>query len=386
MLNQSVEGVEFELLSAIRKLSNKEFKSLAIIEGHGEFSREEILDLTNSLNENYAVERVNLTATPDLSRYGAVIVGRPKNRWSEQDKFVLDQYIMKGGKAAFFIDATDTRKDSLKSGVTYSLIQDVNLDDLLFKYGLRLNQDLIQDLRSGVTRVETGLNGEVQMLNFPYFPIIYNFSKHPVTKNLDAIQTRFTGSIDTVKAAGVDKTPLMYTSQNSKKTDAPSQIDLNLLKQESNPESFNLSNLPVAYLLEGTFTSLYKNRPSPIDGKSALEISKSTKILVCSDADVIRNEFDRKRNIPIPLGYNPEMRYMFSNKDFALNAVDYLMDENIIYARAREITLRPLDTLKVQDERLYWQILNLVLPVLAIILFGVIRYYLRKRKYEHFNQ
>ncbi|HVD99320.1 MAG TPA: gliding motility-associated ABC transporter substrate-binding protein GldG [Cytophagaceae bacterium] len=381
-LNQSVEGVEFELISAIRKLSNKEFKTLAVIEGHGEYSKEEILDLTNSLNENYAVERINLSQDTALSRFEAVLIARPKYRWSETDKFVLDQYIVKGGKALFFIDATDVRKDSLQSGVTYSLVQDLNLDDLFFRYGVRLNQSLIQDLRCGVTRVETGLNGEVQMLSFPYYPILYNFSKHPIVKNLDAIQSRFIGSIDTVKATGIVKTPLVFTSSNSREISAPSEIRMDALKKESNPELFTKSNIPVSYLLEGNFTSLYKNRPSPLPGKSVLAQGKPSKILVFSDADVIRNEFDPKRKMPVPLGYNVEMRYLFSNKDFALNAVDYLMDQQIINARAKEITLRPLDKLGIQEDRFYWQLLNLIVPVLVIVLFGVGRFYLRKRRYE----
>jgi ABC-2 type transport system permease protein len=381
-LNQSVEGVEFELISAIRKLSNKEYKALAVIDGHGEYSKEEIQDLTNSLNENYAVERVNLSEDTSLQRFEVVLIARPKSKWSERDKFILDQYIIKGGKAIFFVDATDTRKDSLKSGITYSLTQDLNLDDLFFKYGLRLNQGLIQDLRCSVTRVETGLNGEVQMLNFPYYPVLYNFSKHPIVRNLDAIQSRFIGSIDTVKAVGITKTPLLFTSTNSREIAAPSEINLDILKKESNPDLFTKANIPVGYLLEGNFTSLYKNRPSPINGKTVVVQEKPSKIIVVSDGDVIRNEFDPKRKIPVPLGYNIEMRYLFSNKDFALNAVDYLMDQQIINVRSKEITLRPLDKLAIQDSRFYWQFINLLLPVMAIVLFGLGRFYVRKRKYE----
>ena len=381
-LNQSVEGVEFELISAIRKLSNKEFKAIAVIDGHNEYSKEEIQDLTNSLNENYAVERINLSQDTSLERFEAVLIARPKSRWSEHDKFILDQYIIKGGKAVFFMDATDTRKDSLKSGVTYALTQDLNLDDLLFRYGVRLNQNLIQDLRCSATRVETGLNGEVQMLNFPYYPVVYNFSKHPIVRNLDAIQTKFIGSIDTVKAVGIKKTPLLFTSTNCREISAPSEINLEVLKKENNPELFNKANIPVAYLLEGNFTSLYKNRPSPVNGEKAIVQDKPSKIIVVSDGDIIRNEYDPKRKVTVPLGYNIEMRYLFSNKDFALNAVDYLMDQQLINVRAKEITLRPLDKLALQDNRFYWQFINLLLPVMVIVLFGLARFYVRKRKYE----
>jgi ABC-2 type transport system permease protein len=381
-LNQSVEGVEFELISAIRKLTNKEFKTLAVIDGHGEYAKEEILDLTNSLNENYAVERVNISQDSSLDRFEAVLIARPKTKWSEHDKFILDQYIVKGGKAIFYVDAADVRKDSLKSGVTYSLVQDLNLDDLFFKYGVRLNQSLIQDLRCVATRVETGLNGEVQMINFPYYPVVYNYGKHPIVKNLDAIQTKFVGSIDTVKSNGITKTPLIFTSSNCREIGAPSEINLEALKKESNSELFKTANIPIAYLLEGSFTSLYKNRPSPIPGRKVIVQDKPSKIIVVSDADIIRNDFDPKRKIPVPLGYNIDMRYLFSNKDFAMNAMDYLMDQQIINARAKDIILRPLDKESIKENRSYWQLINLALPVMVILVFGFARFYFRKRRYE----
>ncbi|HEY8401916.1 MAG TPA: gliding motility-associated ABC transporter substrate-binding protein GldG [Cytophagaceae bacterium] len=384
-LNQSVEVIEFELLSAIRKLSNKEFKSIAIIEGHGELKKEEIADLTNALNENYAVERININDEKNLDRFHAILVAKPEQAFTDLEKFKIDQFIMKGGNALFFIDALDVRKDSLQGGETFALIRDLNIEDLLFRYGARLNQDLVQDLNCGVIKVATGLNGEVQALNFPYYPILYNFSKHPIVKSLDAVYGKFSGTIDTVKADGITKTPLILTSDKTRTISAPSQIDLDQLRKDAKPENFAKSYLPVAVLLEGQFKSLYANRPSLISGYEVVKQGKGSKVLVCSDGDLPRNEYNPKGNLTVPLGYDAEMRYMFSNKDFVLNAVDYLMNEELINVRAKEIALRPLDKVRIIEERTHWQVLNLLVPVVLIIAFAVLRFFYRKKKFESFK-
>ncbi|MCS6824721.1 MAG: gliding motility-associated ABC transporter substrate-binding protein GldG [Cytophagaceae bacterium] len=387
LVHQAVENVEFEFLNAIRKLTNKDFKSVAIIEGHGELSREELMEATNALNENYATERINLSTDTNLSRFSAIIVAGGTTKWTEQEKFLLDQYIINGGRLLILQDPTDVRKDSLQKGVTYSLIKDINLNDLLFKLGVRINPALVTDVSSSVTYVATGLSGEMQLLNFPYYPILYNYSSHPIVKNLDAMQARFAGTIDTVKAVGITKIPLVFTSKQSKIINAPSQISLESLKKDLQMEDYNQSYLPVVYLLEGKFTSLYKNRPSPIDGTKVTVQNKASKVIVCADVDLIRNEYNYRINKPVPLGYNTETRYLFSNKDFILNAIDYLCDQKIIYAKAKEIKLRPLDTAIInnRDERIWWQyVVNLILPISSILLLALALNILRKKKYTRF--
>lgn len=381
-LNQSVETLEFEFLSALRKLVKTDFKTIGIVEGHGELSKEEMQDISNSLNESYAAERITISPTLDLSRFSALIIANPKLKWSEADKYLVDQYLMNGGSLLYFVDGTDVRKDSLKNGITFSLFRDLNLDDQFFKYGVRINPNLVQDLSCAMTRVQTGLNGEVQMLEFPYFPILFNFPDHPIVKNLDAIQGRFVSSVDSVKAEGITKTPLLLTSMNARTIAAPSEIDLNTLKKDLNKETLNQSFIPVAWLLEGSFSSLYKNRAAPVAGKPFVEKGENARIIVCADGDLIRNEYDVRRNMPVPLGYNTEMRYMFSNKEFILNSIDYLLDESIIRARSKEIKLRPLDKLRIREEKTFWQILNVVVPALLIVAFGVLWYYLRKKRFE----
>ncbi len=380
-LNQAVEGVEFELLKAIRKLSIKEYKSIAIIEGHGEPSKENLEDITNSLNEFYAVQRVRLDSIDVLKNFEMTMVVGPQTAYTEKEKFILDQFITNGGKAMFVYDAIDIRKDSLKNGETFGLSKNVNLDDLLFKYGVRMNQSVVEDMNCAKTVIQIGLNGEMQAINFPYYPVVYQFSDHPIVKNMDAVILRFAGTIDTVKAIGIKKTPLIKTSAQSKEVQVPFQIDLDALKKDPVAESFNSGPKTVACLLEGSFTSLYKSKPAPVTGVQVHSAVKPSKILVCADLDMIRNEYDMKRNIPVPLGYDRDMRYIFSNKEFVMNAVDYMMEEELLLVREKEVVLRPLNQQKIKNDKKYWQIVNIVIPILLVLLYAVSRYMWRKKKY-----
>jgi len=383
-LNQSVEGVEYELMAAIRKLNNEITKSIAFIEGHGELSAGETGDISTALSEYYNVERTVITDSTKLSNYKALVIAGPTKPFSEKEKFILDQYVVKGGRILFFIDQLNLNRDSLVSGVTYGFSYNLGLEDLLFKYGVRINDDLIQDLNCALLKVEVP-GGQAEMVSWPYFPIFYNFGKQPVVKNLDAVIGRYVSSMDTVKAHGITKTPLIFTSKNSRLIKAPLPVDLNEARKNLDPKDFNAGMLPVAYLLEGKFESVYKNRPSPIAGVQVVKQDSSGKIIVVSDADFIRNEIDKTRNQPIPLGYDPDLKYLFSNKEFIMNAVDYLMDEPIVAAKGKEIQLRPLDKNKLAEEKTYWQVVNLVVPIVLLVVFGISRYYLRKRKYTSFR-
>ena len=380
-LNQAVEGVEFELLKAIRKLSIKEFKTIAIIDGHGEPAKENLEDVTSTLNEFYAVKRVRLDSITALKGVDMAMVIGPKTAYTEKEKFVLDQFITSGGKAMFVYDAIDIRKDSLKNGETFGLSKDVNLDDLLFKYGVRMNQSVVEDMNCAKTVIQTGLNGEVQAINFPYYPVVYQFGSHPIVKNMDAVVLRFAGAIDTVKAVGIKKTILVQTSAQTKEVQVPFQIDLDVLKKDPDPATFMSGSKPVACLLEGSFTSLYKNRPSPFEGVQLAAASAPSKIVVCADLDMIRNEFDVKRNMPVPLGYDRDMRYIFSNKEFVLNSIDYLMEEDLLLVREKEVVLRPLDAQKIKNDKKFWQVINILVPILLVLLYGIGRFIWRKKKY-----
>lgn len=386
-LNQSVENVEYELINAIKKITLSQKPSIAIIEGHDELRPIDIADLTTSLDEFYVVDRVNLQQN-NLDGYAAVMIAQPKTRFSELEKYKLDQYIMNGGKALFFIDAIQMNLDSISKGGAYAFGYDLNINDMLFKYGIRINTDLIQDTEMGRIVVNIGKLGDqpnFRPFAWHYYVILNRFKRMPITKNLNGIYTRFLSTMDTIKTPNVKKTPLLLTNQYSRVRRMPNLVRLEEVRTDLDPKLYNRSFLPVCYLLEGKFTSLYKNRfaPDSIENKQVKQESTPTKIIVFSDGDIPRNEIDKRNGQPLPLGYDQLSQQTFSNKDFVMNALAYLIDENgLISSRNKEITLRPLDKFRVQDEKLSWQLINMVLPVAVIISFGIFRFWWRKRKYE----
>lgn len=388
VLNQSIEGIEYELANAIRKITQPEKKRIALIQEHGELDSLETAGMLNSLLENYQVLKVKLSQKTVLEGYDAVIVAKPRIAFTEREKYLLDQYLVKGGRLLFFIDQLSVNMDEAAADVTMALPVNHNLDDLLFKYGVRINQDLVQDIQCGNFPVVVGNMGDqpqITMLPWPYFPLTAQYGKHPTVRNLDATLIRFGSSIDTVKAAGITKTPLIFSSPYTKISTSPVSVSLNDLRGGLNPQLFTKGSLPMAYLLEGSFISAFKNRiiPEGFDRNTFTEQAAQGKVLICSDGDLIRNEIDNKTGQPLPLGFDQFSRQTYANNDFLLNTINYLTDEHgIIAARSKELKIRPLDKIKVQKEKMKWQIVNIVAPLLLLSVFGVVRAFWRKRKYS----
>ncbi|MDN5212089.1 gliding motility-associated ABC transporter substrate-binding protein GldG [Fulvivirgaceae bacterium BMA12] len=389
-INQSIEGLEYELASAIRTLTSREKKKIGLIKGHRESDSLSLAGLTSVLAESYNVFNVNLPERNRLEGYDAVIIAKPKKAFSEADKFKLDQYIMSGGKALFFLDQLYVNEDSALSHGTFALPVDVNLDDQLFKYGVRVNRDLVLDLSSGVMPVIVNMIGdepEIQNFKWHYYPIINQFGKHPIVKNSDAIYGKFINTVDTVKADGIVKTPLLFSSRYSKKVSAPARVALEDIVQLGQKDFEQREPFPVAYLLEGSFNSLYRNRfiPKGLGKQDLIEKSVPTKIMVVGDGDIIENEFSMKTRQPVELGFSEFMKQKFANEDFIKNSLQYMLDDHgLITARNKEIKIRPLNEVKVGEERLFWQVLNMGLPIVLIIIYGLIRYYWRKRRFTRF--
>jgi gliding-associated putative ABC transporter substrate-binding component GldG len=266
----------------------------------------------------------------------------------------------------------------------------LNLDDQLFKYGVRLNVDLVQDRNAGLYPVVTGETGgkpQLQLMDWPFFPLINRYADHSITRNLDAVVTKFVSSMDTVKAPGVMKTPLLFTSQYSRKIAAPVEVNINDIRKNVTDESFTESFIPIGYLLEGNFTSVFKNRflPEGAVQSAFKDQSASTKIIVIADGDLARNDVNPRTGQPQQLGYDQFSRYTFANQELLLNAVAYLVQEDgLIAARNKEVKIRPLDREKVRQEKVKWQIVNIGLPLVLMVMFGVIRSVLRKRKFATF--
>jgi ABC-2 type transport system permease protein len=388
IINQSIENLEYEFVSAVQKLAEDQRKSIGIIKGHGELDSLQVAGFTALLMEKYDVFQVNLKArnTP-ISDYDVLVIAKPTSEFTELEKYKIDQYVMQGGNLIVFLDALAVNMEEASGDGTFAFPYETNLSDLLFKYGVRINQNYIKDINCGFFPVVAGNMGDqaqIRMLPWPFFPLINAYGNHQIVRNLDASIMKFASNIDTVKAVGITKTPLMMSSPYTRIVGTPVKVSFNDLQKELNPSLYQNGPQVVSYLLEGNFTSLYKGRllPAGIDASNFLDSGKPAKIIVVSDGDFIRNDIDK--GLPQDLGYDPMQKVMYGNKDFVNNALTYLTDKDgIINTRLKEIAIRPLDKVKVENERTYWQVFNLASPLIVFLLFGLIRGYIRKRKYAN---
>lgn len=391
MLNNSVQQLEYEFSSCIKKLTQFEKKSIAFIEGHGELNKFESADFAMSITEFYALDRVEINSRLDaLKTYDAIVIAQPDSVFSEKDKFIIDQFIMKGGKAIWLIEPVFASMDSLKTQTTtMSIPQDVNLGDQLFKYGVRLNTDLLLDLQALPIPIVTGYVGnQPKQEFFPwyYFPLLTPASDHPIVKNLDAIKTQFVSSIDTINAPEIKKTVLLTTSAYTKVVRPPVRISFNMLREEPNPKQFNKGQQPVAVLLEGVFPSNFKNRiPQQIVNNPEIafkEQSIPNKMVVISDGDIMRNDYNQSTGQFALLGYDKYTNRVYGNKDLLLNIFNYLLDDSgLIDARSKEFKIRLLDPEKSKNLKKQFQLINTIIPILVIVIFGVIQFFVRRKKY-----
>jgi ABC-2 type transport system permease protein len=407
VLNNSVNNLEYKLANAIRKITQMKKPVVAFIEGHGELDDQDTYDLTLSLKEDYIIDRVEINAKLNAlvnrvlidsihmeweitPKYAAIIIAQPDSMFSGKDRFIIDQYLMYGGKILWFVDPVFASMDSTQySGSTVAIEKNLDLQSQLFTYGVRLNKNLIMDLSAASIPVRTGQMGnqpQIEFFPWYYFPVVTPISKHPIVKNLNAIKTQFVSSIDTLSIKGVKKTILLSTSPYSRIEDIPAMISLSILSQEPDPRQYTTPPQAIAVLLEGRFLSDFRNRipPEIINdrGIGFIEESKPTAMLVVSDGDLIRNQFHIPQGYPLPLGYDQYTRETFGNKDFVLNALNYLTEgPGLISVRSRETKLRMLDRSKINENKLQWQLLNVLAPLIVIILAGIAIVFIRKRKY-----
>ncbi len=389
-LNASTKALEYELSNAIRKLAHEKIEKIAFIEGHGELTQAELVSITKTLSEYYEVDRGPLDGQlTKLNQYKALIIAAPLFKFSNTDKYILDQYIMQGGNVLFLVEGVNVRMDSLNTKeTTLAMPMSVNLEDMLFKYGIRINPDLVEDLRcSRIGLATAGYSNKPEIKWFPwyFFPLLVSPNDHPINKYIDLIRTEFVSTIDTVNhTPGVEKTILLSTSKNSRITAVPLPISFRGINIKPDPKTFNHAPLPVAVLLEGKFTSLFKNRIPPVSaaGYKPLEQSKGAKIIVISDGDIIRNIISPEGK-PYPLGFDRYSQYTFKgNTQFLLNAVNYLCDDQgFMSVRNREVKMRLLDKTKLKNEKTFWQIINVALPLVVLILAGLLFVFIRKGKY-----
>lgn len=387
-LNQSIEGIEYELAKAIQDITSMSLPTLGILHGHNELDSAEFISLNRQLHDQFIVREIDISQVEKLPTLDAILMVKPTEKFSFYDKYKIDQYLMNGGKGLLLLDKVAVNMDSANVG-TYSFPYELDLDDLLFKYGVRINNDLIQDFVSGTYPIVVGNEGDqpkIQLLQWPFYPVVNEYASHATVRNLDATLTRFASSIDTVKAPGINKTLLFSSSPYSRNVMSPAYVDLNLMQQELDPQKFTTPNIPMAYLLEGNFTSFFKNKflPEEVDEKNFKD-SGEAKLIVVGDGDIAKNGLDPKTGRPLPLGYDPFTNQTFANQELILNFLNYLTKgDGLITARSKEVIIRPLDRVKLKDGRSKWQIINLLIPVLLVILVGLIHFWLRKRKYARY--
>lgn len=407
VLNNSIQNLEFNLVNSINKLTENNKPKVAFTTGHGELGLLETADIISALSEYYILDTIRLNGNINSltsrqesdsgkmairNNYDAIIIAKPDSIFAEKDKFIIDQFIMRGGKVLWLIDPVFASMDSIQNaGTTIGVINDINITDQLFNYGIRLNTNLVMDINALSIPVQTGMMGGTPQYDFYpwfYFPILYPVIDHPIVKNLNALKTEFVSSIDTVPVRGVEKTVLLTSSVYSRTVNTPVIISLDILQREPDKRLYNKPDIPVAVLLEGKFESLFFNRipPQIRDSKeiSFVGASKPTKMLVVADGDIIKNQIRTtgERPVPLPLGFDRYTGQTFGNKDFILNAMNYLIDDGgLITIRSRELKIRLLDKTRISKERVFWQVINTVLPVTLILLLGVIMFVLRRRKF-----
>ncbi|MHA4810858.1 gliding motility-associated ABC transporter substrate-binding protein GldG [Flavitalea flava] len=387
--------LEYKFGSAIDKVTRSHTPAIGYVVGNGEPLDFNVYDLIQDLRSQYHFGVVKLDSLPLIPlQYNALVIVKPTQKFTDREKLTLDQYVLHGGRIFWAIDNLYAEMDSLRlDHETTAYDRGLGLEDLFFKYGVRVNQDLVEDLQCAPLNLVVGMQGDkpqIQLISWPYFPLLNGSLTHPISKNLDPVYAKFANSLDTVKAPGIEKTVLLQTSANGRTISTPALISFESVKQASDPKLFNKPNIPVAVLLEGKFTSLFANNISAAITDSLAnyyrqpflpQAQEPSRVIVCGDADIVMNEVSKRG--PLQMGFNKDNEYSFANKDFFQNCLEYLVNpSNILETRSKDFTLRLLDPKKVEEERSFWQFINIALPILLVIAGGYIYQFLRKRKYQ----
>ncbi len=392
-LNNAEALLEYKFANAIQKITRDSMPVVGYLSGNGEPLSYNVYGFIENILKHDYVTRIfpidSFASIPPV--FDAMVIAKPTIPFSEAQKLKIDQYVMHGGKILWLVDNLYAEMDSLQRAQADFIAFDrnLNIEDLLFKYGVRINTDLLQDLNADKIPLVVGSMGgkpQMELLPWPYFPLLSNYSNHPIAKNLDYVVSQFPNTIDTVKAEGIKKTILLASSSNSRILSTPAKVSLQSIQTEDDLKTFDKANVPVAVLLEGKFNSLYTNRISQ-EQKDALAAAGSpfsgtspdNKMIVIADGDIALNAVNQKDG-PLPVGVNMYSQYQYANRDFLSNCLEYLTDRSgILEARGKDYTLRLLDKKKLEEQKTTWQLLNIALPVLFIVLFGIIFQLVRRR-------
>jgi ABC-2 type transport system permease protein len=392
MVNTSIQNLEYEIINAISKISTVKPPVIGILRGQGELDKPHLADFHKSISASYPTRYVEinnkLNALEDIS---CLVIAKPDSAFEEKDKFIIDQFIMRGGKVLWLLDMMNADMDSLaKQNKFVSVPLELNLDDMLFRYGVRLNKDLIMDLQAAPIPILTGYVGnrpQNSLLPWYFFPLVTPESKHPIVKNLNAIRFDFVESIDTIISARVKKSVLLKSSEYTRILNSPALVDLDILRKDPDEKDYRRPPAILSVLMEGTFQSNYANRiPYQIATDTAIafkEHSAPTQMIVVADGDIIKNDYKRSSNTVYPLGFDKYTGQFYGNKNFLLNCIDYLCDNSgLMSLRAKEFKLRLLDTTRFTPAEQMIKTTNVALPVLLVFLFAAVKLFIRKKKFN----
>lgn len=391
-LQKAIENLEYSFSNAINSITQKKQKSVAIITGNGELQDIYQYSFLSEVAKKYRLAKFTLDSVAsnpkqtlqDLTGLDLAIIAKPTQKFTEAEKFTLDQFITNGGKTMWMIDNVQADQDSLfTGGKMLAYPRDLNLTDLLFTYGVRINTTLIKDLYSAQIPLATGKVGnqtQFQNLDWFYHPLVGGNPNHPITKNVSPVRLQFANQLDTLKN-NIKKTPLLISSLLTQKVGTPTFIELQSIAEEVIETDYKSGNQLFAVLLEGDFNSAYKNRIKPFESSLFKAQANNNKMVIIADGDVGKNQILKGK--PYDLSRDKWTNQSFGNKDFLLNTVDYLLDDSgLINLRNKTLQIRMLDKQKAFQERRFWQFLNLVLPLILLIGFGFLFNFLRKRKYS----
>ena len=390
-VSSSVQQLEYAIANALNKLVYPRKKKIAVMRGNGELPDAQIASFIKTLQEYYFMAPFTLDSAAinpqktlqQLKDYDLIIEAKPTEVFTENEKYILDQYTMNGGKSLWLTEAVAMETDSLlnPSGRAFALPRDLNLGDFFFSYGIRINPVLINDIYSAPIILASGQGNNTRFNPYPWFysPLTTSPNDHPIINNIEAVKFEYANQIDTLQN-NIEKTILLSSSPQTRVEGTPREISLEMVSQEPDLTSYKDGEQPLAVLLEGEFTSVYKNRIKPFEIENPLNQSEETKMLIISDGDVIKNEVQRGK--PLELGFERYTGNTYGNKEFLLNAVNYMLDDSgLIDIRSKEINIAFLNDKKTADEREKWQVINIILPLIILGLFAFGFNYFRKRKY-----
>lgn len=387
-ISKSVQLLEFAFADALTKLATTEKKKIAVLKGNGEMSDKYLADFILNLKEYYLIGEFNLDSLANdpnktmrnLEHFDAAIIAKPTEAFTDSEKYILDQYIMNGGKTLWLIDKVVADIDNLQneSQSTLAYPRELNLDDMFFKYGIRINYNLVQDLLSTPITARSE-NGDFP-IDWLYSTIVKSTENHPINKNVNLVKLEFANQIDTLKN-NIKKTVLLKSSPESKVVGTPIEISLHQFMEELNEAEFSKGNQTLGVLLEGKFTSSFKNRVKPFKADKSTDDGKDNKMIVIADGDIINYTYVNKK--PLVNGLDQWTQQVYGNKDFLMNAVNYLLDDNgLINIRGKNVELPLLDEKKVTENYTFTQFITIGLPILILAVFGLLFTYLRKRTYS----